>query len=466
MARAFTLCIARFLFYCGGAIVIRRIPRSLVLGALLLLPLSASAQSAADTYGADIYWNATPNDVNNILKNLKDLADVNYTMDVRSLDQVSADPEKNPVLFRTGHYNFSYTPEERQKLREFMLGGGMVIYDVGLGSAPFYRSVMREMKLIFPEQPAQRLTADHPIFHSYYDVDRVQYASGVAQAGFKGNEPWFDAVEINCRVVALISRWGLAVGWQDTVQDSYQAYMPQSAFKLGINIFSYASAMRAWVKNAASAMKFVDQDKSASGKVAIVQVVYDGVWKTRHVGLSVLLHTFNERTDVPVKFGAREMRLSSHEIFNAPLLYITGHEDFELPKAEILQLRKYLENGGFVCAEACCGRKGFDAAFRRVIGQAMPTHPLRLIPSNSPLFRHPHDIKSLGVTPTLAKDLGMAAIPPRMEGVEVDGNLVVVYSPFGMAGGWEMSQSPYARGYNDIGAIKLGQNLLMQAVTQ
>ena len=444
----------------------KRIIQFLLAGALAIFPLAVLAETAADIYGADIYWNATPNDVNNLLKNMKDLSDISYTMDVRSMDQVSTDPEKNPVLFRTGHYNFDYSAAERQKLREFMLGGGMVIYDTGLGSAPFYRSVMREMKLIFPEQPAQRLTADHPIFHSYYDVDRVQYAGGVASAGFRGNEPWFDAVEINCRVVALISRWGLAVGWQDSVKENDQAYMPQSAYKLGINIFSYASAMRAWVKNAASSMKFVDEDKAASGKVGIVQVVYDGVWKTRHSGLSVLLHTFNERTDVPVKFEAREMRLGSREIFNAPLLYITGHEDFELPKAEILQLRKYLENGGFVFAEACCGRKGFEAAFRRVIAQAMPTHPLKLIPQGAPLFKHPHDIKSVGVTPTLAKDLGMAAIPPRLEGVDVDGNLVVVFSPFGMAGGWEMAQSPYARGYNDVGAIKMGQNILMHAVTQ
>jgi hypothetical protein len=446
--------------------VTRRFLQLLLPCLVALLPLSSHAETAADIYGEDIYWNATPNDVNNLLRNLKDRSDINYSMTVKSLDQVSPDPEKNPVLFRSGHYNFNYSPVERQKLREFMLGGGMVIYDTGLGSAPFYRSVMREMKLIFPEQPVQRLTSDHPIFHSYNDVDRVQYASGVAQAGFKGNEPWFDAVEINCRVVALISRWGMAVGWQDTVKPDDQALMPQSAVKIGENIFAYASAMRAWAKNASSAMKFVDQDKSASGKVAIVQLVYDGVWKTRHAGLSVLLQTFNARTDVPVKFEIKEMRLSNHEIFNSPLLYITGHEDFELPKEEILLLRKYLENGGFVCAEACCGRKGFDASFRRLIAQAMPTRPLKLIPKESTLFNLPHEIKTLGVTPTLAKDLGMSAIPPRLEGVDMDGNLVVVFSPFGMAGGWEMSQSPYARGYNDVGAIKLGQNILMLAVTQ
>ena len=434
--------------------------------ALLLFSWAAWGQSAKEIYGADIYWNATPNDVNHLLRNLKDLADINYNMDLRHLDQISADPEQNPVLFRSGHYNFEYTPAQRQKLREFLLGGGMIIYNTGLGSAPFYRSVLREMKHIFPEQPVQRLTSDHPIFHAFYDVNHVKYASGVRKAGYKGDEPWFDAVEINCRVVVLISRWGMAVGWQDAVEDSYQAYHPESAFKLGMNIFAYASAMRAWAKNAARAMRFVDKSDTSTDKMSVVQVTYDGVWKTRHAGIAVLLHTFNQRTEVPVKFKVREMRLTNREIFNAPLLYITGHEHFTLSKEEIAQLRQYLQNGGFLFAESCCGRKGFDLAFRQLMKTVLPTNPLKPITKESPLFSYPHEIRTLGVTPTLARDLGKAAVPPLIEGVEVDGNVVVVYSRFGLAGGREMSQSPYARGYNDIGCLKLGQCILMHAVTQ
>lgn len=426
----------------------------------------ANGQSAADEYGADIYWNATPNDVNNLLKNLKDLADINYNMDARHLDQVSPDPEHNPVLFRSGHYNFEYTPEQRAKLREFLLGGGMIIYNTGLGSAPFYRSVMREMKIIFPEQPLQRLSSDHPVFHAFHDVDRVQYSQGVRKMGYGGNEPWFDAIEINCRVMVLISRFGMAVGWQDSVEDQYAAYMPESAYKLGLNIFAYASAMRAWAKNAAYAMKFVDKEEASTDKVSLVQVVYDGVWKTRHVGLSVLLHTFNQRTDVPVKFSVKEMRLNNRAIFNSPLLYLTGHEHFTMSKAEILQLRRYLQNGGFLMAEACCGRKGFDLAFRQLMQQALPSNPLRKLSASSSLFSTPHTLKTLGVTPTLSQDLGSSAVPPLLEGVEVEGNTVVVYSRFGLAGGWEMSQSPYARGYDDVGSIKLGHNILMYAITQ
>ncbi len=425
----------------------------------LLLLLSASAQE-------DLDWNATPNDVNNLLKSMKDMIDVNYSVQVATLGEVAADPAQNPILYRSGHYNFSYSEGQRKRIREYCLAGGMIIYNTGLGSAPFYRSAVKELGLIFPEQPVQRLTADHPIFHSYYDVDRVQYCSGVKAAGYVGDEPWFDAVEINCRVVALISRWCMSVGWEDNVLPEYQAYEPESAKKLGVNIFSYSSAMRAWAKSQAHAIKFVDKPESSANKVAMVQVVYDGVWKTRHAGLSVILQTFNMKTDVPVKFAIKELRLTDPDIFNAPLLYLTGHEHFTLKKSEAAELKKYLENGGFLLAEACCGRKGFDLAFRNIMAALFPGSPLKVISQDNAIFHMPNDVEKVGVTPVLQQALGMAVTRPKLEGVEVNGHVAVVYSPYGMAGGWEMSQSPYARGYDDVSSQRLGQNILMYSVTQ
>jgi len=414
----------------------------------------------------DLDWNATPNDVNNLLKSMKDMIDVNYSVQVATLSEVSGDPAKNPILFRSGHYNFSYSEGQRKLIREYCLAGGMIIYNTGLGSAPFYRSTIKELALIFPEQPVQRLSSDHPLFHSYYDLDRVKYCPGVKKSGFVGDEPWFDAVEINCRVVALVSRWCMAVGWEDKVLPEYQAYEADSAKKLGVNIFSYSSAMRAWAKSQAHAIKFVDKPESSADKVAMVQVVYDGIWKTRHAGLSVILQTFNLKTDVPVKYTVKEMRLADTAIFNAPLLYLTGHENFTLSKAEAAQLKKYLDNGGFLLAEACCGRKGFDLAFRKIMAELYPAAPLRDIAQDNVIFSMPNDVKRVGVTPVLQQALATAVTSPRLEGVEVNGHIAVIYSPFGMAGGWEMSQSPYARGYDDVSSQRLGQNILMYSVTQ
>jgi hypothetical protein len=414
----------------------------------------------------DLDWNATPNDVNNLLKSMKDMIDVNYSVQVATLSEIEADPAKNPILFRSGHYNFSYSDAQRKRIREYALAGGMIIYNTGLGSAPFYRSAVKELALIFPEQPVQRLSSDHPLFHSYYDLDRVKYSVGVKKSGYVGDEPWFDAVEINCRVVALVSRWCMAVGWEDKVLPEYQAYEPESAKKLGVNIFSYSSAMRAWAKSQAYAIKFIDKPESSADKVAMVQVIYDGVWKTRHAGLSVILQTFNLKTDVPVKYTVKEMRLTDGAIFNAPLLYLTGHENFTLSKGEAVQLKKYLENGGFLLAEACCGRKGFDLAFRRIMAELFPAAPLRDIPQDNVLFSMPNDVQRVGVTPVLQQAMGTAASRPKLEGVDVGGHIAVIYSPYGMAGGWEMSQSPYARGYDDVSCQRLGQNILMYSVTQ
>lgn len=444
-------------FLAGGLL-------SVFLG-LSFLPMSATGQQGADVYGSDVYWNATPNDVNNLLKNMAEQVDAHYHMEIKTLYEISSDPEDNPVLYRSGHYLFEYTPRERARLREYLLNGGMIVYNTGLGSAPFYRSVIAELKKIFPEQPLQRLTSDHPIFHSYYDVDRVEYTPAVRQAGFAGNEPWFDAIEINCRVVALVSRWGMGVGWQGNVLDEYQAYRPKSAMQLGMNIMTYASVMRAWSKNAARAMRFVDTETNPGEQVSVAQIAYDGTWKTRHAGLSVLLQTFNQRTGVPVMFGQKELRLSDPAIFNAPLLYLTGHEYFTFSEKEQANLRRYLENGGLLFAEACCGRKGFDLAFRKAMKAVLPGGSLERIPPSNDLFQDPNPILSVGVTPAMMENSGAAVIEPRLFGIDVDGHYGVIYSPLGLAGGWEMSQSPYAMGCSDLGSLQLGQNVLMHAIT-
>lgn len=444
-------------------------PRTIVFAAMLCAVCVACDSGAQEPRPRPSHapWNSTPNDINNLLRNVKSLVDADYSMELKGVGELSIDPEQNPIIYYSSHYNYAFTPEQREKLRAYMLNGGMMIFNTGLGSAPFYRSTRSELEAIFPEAPLQRLSPDHPLFHAYYDLDRVDYSPGVRDMGYEGNEPWIDGVTIDCRTVAVVSRFGLAVGWDGgEVKPEYAAYMPESALQMGVNIIAYATAMRAWAKNAARAMTFVDAGDPGMDKVSMAQVIYDGEWRTRHAAPSILLQTFNRKTGIPVTFDLKELRLSDPAVFTAPLLYMTGHEYFELNAAEMQALRKYLMSGGLLLAEACCGRKGFDLAFRRLMQQVLPEHRLQRIPAGEILFSMPNDIRMLGVTPTLAADVGQAAIPPILEGVSMQGHYAVIYSPLALAGGWEMSQSPYAKGYNGVGCLKLGQNVLMYAVTQ
>jgi hypothetical protein len=288
----------------------------------------------------------------------------------------------------------------------------------------------------------------------------------VYKTGFRGNEPWFEGVTINCRTVAVVSRWGMAVGWEDNDNPDYQAYESEDAQKLGVNLFAYATAQRAWVKNMAQKMKFVDEEQHYTDKMFMAQVVYDGEWKTRHAGLSVLLQTFNRKTDIPVKFGLKQLRLADPAVFDAPLLYLTGHEHFDLRPEEIAQLRQYLLSGGFLLAEACCGRKGFDLAFRTLIQRALPEYRMDRMPAGNALFTFPNEVNKVGLTPALQAQLGQSAAQPVLYGIDINGHYAVLYSPFGLAGGWEMAQNPYSHGYDESGAVLVGQNILMYAITQ
>ena len=61
----------------------------------------------------------------------------------------------------------------------------------------------------------------------------MEYTPGAHATGFKGNEPWIDGVTINCRTLAVVSRFGLAVAWDGgEVLDEYAAWAPESAEKM------------------------------------------------------------------------------------------------------------------------------------------------------------------------------------------------------------------------------------------
>ncbi|MDD4623072.1 MAG: DUF4159 domain-containing protein, partial [Kiritimatiellae bacterium] len=340
-------------------------------------------------------WNARPNDLNNLLKSLKEMSEVDYDYEAKSFAEIDVDPDRNPILYRSGHYHWSLNAEERGKLREYLLRGGTIILNAGMGSKPFYDSAIRVLNEVFPEAPVRRLSPDHPVFHAYYNLDKVNYRPGVRSL-FSGSEPWLDGVTIDCRTVAIVSRFGMEVGWDPLEDDNIIAYEPESARQLGMNILSYASAMRNWTLENIKKTRFEDaRHVSSAGSMNIAQVIYDGEWKTRHVGLSVLLSQYNANTGVPVKFATREMRLTDPKLFDAPVLYMTGHESFTLKPDEIKALREYLSHGGLLIAEACCGRKAFDVSFRENMARVLPGVTFSMLNRNHPLFRLPNAIGSM-----------------------------------------------------------------------
>ncbi|MGQ9652381.1 MAG: DUF4159 domain-containing protein, partial [Phycisphaerae bacterium] len=73
------------------------------------------------------------------------------------------------------------------------------------------------------------------------------------------------------------------------------------------------------------------------------------------------------------------VKLGSGELFNFPLVIMTGEGDFVLPDAERENLRKFVNRGGFLLASAGCSSREWDRSFRNEMAKVFPDTPLQTI---------------------------------------------------------------------------------------
>jgi len=415
-------------------------------------------------------WATNPADSQNLLRWMAKNLNVNFSAINMPEKQIPSNPKDVPVLYRTGHEPFSFTPEARERLRSYLLRGGTLIFDACCGRRAFVESALKEVQQLVPERPPYRLTADHPLYHSFFDVKGIQYRSWALKAGAHNGEPSCVGIDIGCRTAVFFFRWDVSCGW-DSLQDSDRhhclGYDAKSAKQLGANLMAYITAERSAAMPLSKALDFVDATKGKSGKFVIAQGTYRGLWKTREAGLSMLLNSFHDQTKTPVRFAREEVALDSPRLFEVPFLYVTGHQDFVLTAGERANLRQYLLRGGILLADSCCGREAFDRSFRQEMGRVLNGQKLEQLPAMHPLFAFPNGIKAVQPRPALARKLGSKGkVAPMLYGVNVNGNLGVIYSPFGLSCGWELAQCPYCAGIATQDALALGVNILSYAVLQ
>lgn len=127
-------------------------------------------------------------------------------------------------------------------------------------------------------------------------------------------------------------------------------------------------------------------------------------------------HVRTNRRFLPVK-------LDGQEIYQYPFAVMTGEGAFTLSEAQRVNLRGYLECGGFLVASAGCSSSAWDASFRAELAAIFPGRPLVKLDLTHPLFHTVYDVTKLDTS---------HAGHGVLEGLEIDGRLVLLYSREGL----------------------------------
>ena len=144
----------------------------------------------------------------------------------------------------------NFNPREAAMLREYMLRGGFVMVDDFWG-AEHWRDFLAELAKILPDRRPVRLAIDHPIFHCFFDINRIEQVPGrgvtwgfgmgfiLDSAGFPtAVHGVFDDVGRLMMVVNFNT--DLGDGWEHTFDEFYPTRYCNAAYKIGINTIIYA----------------------------------------------------------------------------------------------------------------------------------------------------------------------------------------------------------------------------------
>lgn len=158
------------------------------------------------------------------------------------------------------------------------------------------------------------------------------------------------------------------------------------------------------------------------GVVRVANLIYAGTKSSKCFSDHFLTRAEQEST-ISTSRRFHAVKLSSEELFEFPMVIMTGEGEFELLDAERQNLRRFIERGGFLLASAGCSSPDWDRSFRSEMAKLFPDHPMKEIAMSHPIFHMIHDVTELK---------GLHSAPRPLEGISIGERLGVLYSVDGL----------------------------------
>ena len=187
--------------------------------------------------------------------------------------------------------------------------------------------------------------------------------------------------------------------------------------------------------------------------LAVLKYNGGGDWYANPTALPNLIDFSNQNIGTNIKKIPEIVDVGSLDIYNYPLLHMTGHGNIIFNFEEADNLRKYLLAGGFLHVD---DNYGMDEFFRREIKKVFPEKDLVIINSSHPIFN-----QSFSFPNGLPKIHIHDAKPAQALGIFDNGRLLCLYTyESDLSDGWEDPEVHNDSYETRIKALKMGSNII------
>ncbi|MCZ6759609.1 MAG: DUF4159 domain-containing protein [Gemmatimonadetes bacterium] len=183
-----------------------------------------------------------------------------------------------------------------------------------------------------------------------------------------------------------------------------------------------------------------------------------GDWYANPSSIPNLLSAIGIHTAVAVADRETVVSLTGPELWETPYLHMTGHGNVSFSNEEIVMLRRFVRNGGFLHAD---DNYGMDTSFRREMVRVFPDDPLVTVPLDHPVYNIVFEFED-----GLPKIHEHDGEPAEGLGIFVGGRLAVFYSyQSDLGDGWEDANVHGDPADLRDAALRMGVNLFVYALT-
>ena len=178
-----------------------------------------------------------------------------------------------------------------------------------------------------------------------------------------------------------------------------------------------------------------------------------GDWYSNPTALPQLIEFCNLELGTTLEPQVKTVSLTDEDLFDLPLIHMTGHGNVFFSESEIETLREYLAGGGFLHID---DNYGMDPYIRPLLVDLFAEAPLTELPANHPIFNEFFDFPQ-GLPKIHEHDNKR----PQAFGITLAGRLALLYTyESDLGDGWEDPRVHSDPESVRLKALQMGANMI------